>query len=253
MFNYFIEFSYNGKEFYGSQVQNNVRTVQGVIENKLALIFKNYIKTIFSGRTDRGVHAYNQVLNFIDTKYIPPHKLQIALNSLLPKDIYVKRIKFVNNDFNARFDAISREYRYYFSNELLPLHMIDHYLKTSFIPDLSTKDFITEFMNGKLDFYNFCCNKQGIEYFVRMIYNLEINKKTLSCFISNETYTYYEIKIEANSFLYKMVRCLVSQLLLIFNNKIDLQDFKNLFKNKEKYYDIVPVQPHGLTLYKINY
>ena len=109
---YLIKFSYDGTLFHGFQRQKNVKNVQGLLEQTLSGYFGQDILIKGSGRTDAGVHAINQKIHFdLDTK-ITIEKLAKGLNSLLPEDIFVKKVEEVSDDFHARFSAIGKEYMY---------------------------------------------------------------------------------------------------------------------------------------------
>ena len=110
---YFITFSYDGSKFKGYQKQPKGRTVQGEIEKVLKKINSNKdISISASGRTDAGVHAYNQKAHFDMDKTIDLDKLKNSLNGLLPKDIYVKNVEIVDDNFHARFNVKAKEYIY---------------------------------------------------------------------------------------------------------------------------------------------
>ena len=110
---YLITVSYDGTLFAGYQKQPKQRTVQGEIEKALKEISGGKkIDIHASGRTDAGVHAINQKIHFdLDTK-ITIEKLAKGINSLLPEDIFVKKVEEVSDDFHARFSAIGKEYMY---------------------------------------------------------------------------------------------------------------------------------------------
>ena len=111
---YFMTFAYDGSKYRGYQKQSNEKTVQGEIEKALKTI--NGDKPIdihASGRTDAGVHAYNQKAHFdMEDKNITENQIKDGLNSLLPNDIYIKNIEIVDNDFHARYNAKAKEYIY---------------------------------------------------------------------------------------------------------------------------------------------
>ena len=110
---YFMTFVYDGSNFLGYQKQPKGRTVQKEIESVLKKINNDVSVDIHaSGRTDAKVHALNQKAHFDLKKKIDCDKLLKALNSLLPEDIYIKKIEEVNDDFHARFNAIGKEYIY---------------------------------------------------------------------------------------------------------------------------------------------
>ena len=116
-----LEIEYDGTHYYGWQVQNgkkakaiyrNSQTVQHTLEEVLKKVLQENIKLTVAGRTDSGVHALSQVANFKSSSRMPLEKLHWALNSLLPEDIKVTRIKLVGLNFNSRFSAKSKLYRY---------------------------------------------------------------------------------------------------------------------------------------------
>ena len=110
---YKIEFSYDGTNFNGYQLQPNLRTVQGELEKTVSYLNRQtYTSVQSSGRTDKGVHALGQVAHFdleIDTTL---DKIKRGLNSNLPEDIHVISVSRVNEDFHARFNALGKEYIY---------------------------------------------------------------------------------------------------------------------------------------------
>lgn len=110
---YFLTFSYDGSKYSGYQKQPRAKTIQGEIEKALKQINAGKpIQISASGRTDAGVHAYNQRAHFDMTTTIPCSKLKQAINSLIPDDIYIKNICEVDNNFHARFNVKAKEYIY---------------------------------------------------------------------------------------------------------------------------------------------
>ena len=111
---YFMTMAYDGSKYKGYQKQPKQKTVQGEIEKALKTINGNKkVDVHASGRTDAGVHAYNQKAHFdLEMKHITPEKLKDGLNSLLPKDIYIKDIEIVSDDFHARYNVKAKEYIY---------------------------------------------------------------------------------------------------------------------------------------------
>lgn len=108
-----VTLSYDGTNYYGYQHQPGKITVQDTFEEKLAVILKEHVKTVASGRTDGHVHALGQVLHFDTDIKMKESNWMRALNSLLPDDIRVKNVEFVDDDFHARFSVVKKEYRYY--------------------------------------------------------------------------------------------------------------------------------------------
>ena len=112
MMKYLIYVSYDGAKFYGFQRLNGHKSVQEELENCLTKINKNKVLVKGAGRTDRGVHAYNQAVSFELNINITCDGLKRALNSLLDDSIYVNRVLEVDKDFHARFSVIEKTYTY---------------------------------------------------------------------------------------------------------------------------------------------
>ena len=127
---FFIEFSYNGYKYHGWQVQPNSITVQSDLNNALSTLLKEKIDTFGAGRTDAGVHAKIMYAHFDYKAIFVSLSFIFKLNGFLPKDIYVKRIFRVSDSAHARFDAISRTYHYFISQEKDPfLNDVFFYIK----------------------------------------------------------------------------------------------------------------------------
>ena len=108
-----MTFSYDGSDFKGYQKQANCRTVQGEIESVLKKINGDKeVKIVATGRTDAGVHAMNQKAHFDVDSELDVDKFLNSANSLLPNDIYIRKIDKVSDDFHARFNALGKEYIY---------------------------------------------------------------------------------------------------------------------------------------------
>lgn len=114
-----LEIEYDGTDFHGWQIQPQLRTVQGEIQDKLQIILCHEVNLIGAGRTDVGVHALGQVANFKTERELDKNSIRNGLNGLLPDDIVIKKIEEVDLDFNSRYDAKSRLYKYQFTWEEL--------------------------------------------------------------------------------------------------------------------------------------
>ena len=108
---YFIELSYNGKNYHGWQIQPDAISVQEKINNALSTVYQKDIQIVCAGRTDTGVHASQMFAHFDIDKLIDDN-LEFKLNSILPNDIFIKAIFLVDDEKHARFDALSRSYEY---------------------------------------------------------------------------------------------------------------------------------------------
>lgn len=107
-----VVIAYDGTRFFGWQIQPALRTIQGVMEEKLSYLLGEEIRLYAAGRTDRGVHATGQVANFLSRSSISIENMKVALNIMLPGDIFIQNINEVSSDFHARYSAIHRTYQY---------------------------------------------------------------------------------------------------------------------------------------------
>ena len=198
---YFIEFSYNGTDFHGSQTQPNGNTVQSEMEKALATILREPTSLVFAGRTDAGVHALKMVAHFDCIKQLPDN-LVGRFNNLLPTSIAIRDIYPVTLDAHARFDAIERTYCYRITTRKDPFLYVTH---TRVAPglDYDAMNRAARLLLGEQDFSSFC--------------RVHTDARTMICHVSdarwveeNETEAYFTIT--ANRFLRNMVRAIVGTL-----------------------------------------
>ncbi|MBN1253507.1 MAG: tRNA pseudouridine synthase A, partial [Bacteroidales bacterium] len=138
---YFIQLSYNGTEYHGWQIQNNAKSVQQVLNEKLSIILQEEINVVGAGRTDTGVHAEFYMAHFEVIKRIEDFDLFLdKINKILQKDIAVQKIYNVDINANSRFDAVSRTYEYRITKVKNPfLINFAWYNRTNFDIDLMNK------------------------------------------------------------------------------------------------------------------
>src|SRR5437867_10191014 len=119
MHRYFLEVAYKGTNYSGFQVQHNANTIQAEVGKALAILLKQHISLTGSSRTDAGVHALQNFFHF-DTDINISEKNLYNLNAILPDDIVAKVFYNVSSSSHCRFDAISREYKYFLYNKKNP-------------------------------------------------------------------------------------------------------------------------------------
>ncbi|GAH28305.1 unnamed protein product, partial [marine sediment metagenome] len=120
---------YDGTSYCGWQIQPKVPTVQGCLEKSLSCVFKQEIKTVAAGRTDAGVHATGQVVSFTIENRVSLSAIKPAVNSCLPENIRVKKVKEVDLDFHAQRSASSRVYRYIIYNDSFLPPFYSHFVQ----------------------------------------------------------------------------------------------------------------------------
>ncbi len=243
---YKIVFSYDGSAFLGYAKQPNLKTIQGELEKNLSLILNETIILSASGRTDKGVHALNQVASFNVSKVIlNKDKFLHSINKLLNEEIYVKKLVKVSESFDARFSAKKKEYRYYINlGEFNPLlRKYELFINNK---DFDVNRFIdgSKIFIGEHNFINFCSKDEDKDGFIRTIYDIKVIKKKKRL----------EISLIANGFMRYEVRKIIGTLIYYAQNKISIEKINDYLSKTEKR-DIVPftASPFGLYLYKVYY
>lgn len=240
-----LNIQYDGTNFVGWQKQKNGISVQEVIESAVSRILNQKIRLISAGRTDAGVHARQQVANFFTTnKKISLSEMKLGINSLLPPDIRIISIKQVDKKFHARFDAKFKTYRYFmYTGEVLSPFQ---YRYVWYIPrKLNYKIMENEckYLIGKKDFKCFQARGSSVKNTVRNVYKASLTTRG----------NYMIFEIQADGFLYKMVRLIVGTLVEVGRGKFSPGWVKYLLKGNQGYKPGPTAPPQGLFLWKVVY
>ncbi len=254
MTNILLTLSYDGTDFCGWQRQDNCdgsqafRTVQGEIEIALEKMLKQKIKLYGSGRTDSGVHAKAQAANFFSPfDSIAEKNYLRALNGLLPNDIRIHEAKKVKDDFNSRFSATSRVYHYFIQCDCVPLASRTRYVwAIPHKPDIEVLNSMCSHLKGELDFKTFQASGDQSLSTKRFI-----NAARFFWDPFDENILVFEI--EANAFLWKMVRSLTGTLITMEKNGKSADDFKAVLDSRDRSRAGLTAPPQGLFLWKINF
>jgi len=201
-----LTLEYDGTEFHGFQRQPRLRTVQGVLEERFTRALREPIKVIGAGRTDAGVHAVGQVANFRTTRPVPMERLTDVLNAVLPPDVKVQACEEMGESFHARRCAWSRIYRYTVIERATPSPIVGRY--ALLVPDRLSVERMSQASKrllGRHDFRAFQASGSETATTQRTLLGLD-------CQRSADRIT---ITAEADSFLYQMVRLMVSGLLAV--------------------------------------
>jgi tRNA pseudouridine38-40 synthase len=245
--------AYVGTVFSGYELQPGKKTIRGEIEQALKKIFKQKISIISSSRTDAGVHALQNIINFKTDQTIPIARIPVAMNSILPDDIRVLKAEEKGDSFNSRFDAKNKEYEYLIYNgEILPpvLRSLVWHVKPKL--NLSTMRKAAKVLIGKHDFSSFCASGGDDKDFVRIIHSFGIRHSTFGIW-DGQKIGVIRIKVKGNGFLYKMVRNMVGTLVEVGLGRLKVQDVRRILlaKNRRLAGRTAPAQ--GLCLLKVNY
>ena len=232
---------YDGTDFKGFQVQRAKRTVQGELERALHQITGEQVRVIGAGRTDTGVHASGQGAHF-DTSWKQSNEtLHRALNAVLPNDIAVRAMRQVTPDFSARYDAKSRTYRYTIINRSMRAPLLERYALWMPEPlDVSAMNAAARLLIGQRDFGAFGTPPRG-DNSVREVYRAHVERHDERIII----------EVEANAFLYRMMRRIVGTLTGVGKGALSIAEFQRVIEKQRRAGEAVP--PHGLCLIKVNY
>ena len=237
--------AYDGTDYKGWQIQNNHPTIQGKIEEKLGIILNQPTRITGSGRTDAGVHAFNQVAHFCTGSQMDLRSLKKGLNSLLPSDIVVKEVANADADFHARYSAKSRIYKYFLWNgEILsPFYRrfswhVHHQLDREQMREAAQS------LIGWHDFASF----QGTGSVCRTS-----EREVIRFTLTGRAGGWLVITIEASAFLRHMVRNIAGTLLEVGKGFMSVNEFKTILGAKDRGKAGVTAPPQGLFLKEVRY
>lgn len=245
-----IILEYDGSAFYGFQRQPGKPTIQEALEKALSAFFNKKMKiSSASGRTDAGVHAEGQVVHFRISSVRSLSRIQKGLNAHLPPAVAVKSVDEVPEDFHARYDARSKIYEYRIWNHPCRSPLLAS--RTYHIPyplNLAAMRKAAKYLVGRHDFRAFTSEAQvakgrkGVS-FMRTVKKLYIRKQG----------SLLSIDIEADGFLYHMVRNIAGFLIEVGKGKRKISDILILLKNKPHFFSVQTVPSQSLTLIRVIY
>lgn len=239
---YFIEFSYNGADFFGYQIQPNQISIQEVLEKALSTILREKITTTGAGRTDTGVHA-KKIFAHFDTEQEISEDLTKKLNAILPKSIAIKRIFRVEDDFHARFSATYRTYEYHISLAKNPFNEAFSWQMWRRNLDVEKMNEACKILFKYEDFTSFSKLHTDVKTNNCTIYHAEWQKQG-----DDLVFT-----ISANRFLRNMVRAIVGTLVEVGVGKLKPNDLHQIIKSKYRNNAGASAPAHGLFLVDVGY
>jgi pseudouridylate synthase I len=241
---YFIYLAYEGTNYHGWQVQPNGVSVQECLQKALSTLLRLEIEVVGAGRTDAGVHARLMVAHFdFENNIADLTLLADKLNRILPPDISVYRVCEVNPEAHARFDAISRTYKYYITSVKSPFN---RHLKCRIhgLLDYELMNRAAQVLFDYTDFTSFS--------------KLHTDVKTNNCRIMHaewvkEDETTWVFTIKADRFLRNMVRAIVGTLVEVGRGKLSIEEFRKVIEQKDRCKAGASVPGHALFLVDIEY
>lgn len=244
---YLMTIAYDGSRYKGYQKQPKLMTIQGEIEKALKKINSNQRVDIFgAGRTDAGVHAYNQKAHFdLDTK-MAPNQMQKALNSLIPNDIYIKNIEIVADDFHARFNVKAKEYIYVINlGEYNPIEKKYVYQYNKSL-DVVEMERAMKYLEGIHNFKSFTKSDDEKEDYYRTIVQTNLYREMKS--VNKITLSFL-----GTGFMRYMVRNIVGTLIEVGEGKIKSEEIIEILKAEDRQKAGKTASPEGLYLKDVLY
>jgi len=240
-----LTIEYDGTKYAGWQLQGKKqKTIQGALEKALQNILRKKIKIAGSGRTDAGVHARAQVANFKTNSEITTEKLRLALNAVLPDDIVVIKAEDVALDFHSRFSAKSKVYRYTILNrKFRPAILRDTVYFFCYPLNVGLMRREAKVLLGRHNFKSFQAADKLDRCAIRTIKGIKIARNN----------DFINIDIEADGFLYNMVRNIVGTLIDIGRGKLSKGSMHRILSAKDRKFAGQTVPAKGLCLLEARY
>ena len=242
--NHLLSLRYDGTAYHGWQRQENAVTVQEKVEQAAEALFGEKTGVYGCSRTDTGVHANCFKCNFKTEKYIPDENIISGMNHFLPDDIAVFECCDVADDFNARFNCVSKEYIYKIYNGKYPdpfynnRAMYYKYPLDEILLDAQAKQYI-----GRHDFTSFRASGATVQTTERTVLAAGVERY-------GDTVIF---RVEADGFLYNMVRIMVGTLIYISEGKLAKDSVPDIIAAKDRLKAGKTAEACGLYLNKVNY
>jgi tRNA pseudouridine38-40 synthase len=246
-----LTIAYDGTNFHGWQFQNNKPTIQGEIVSVLRTLTQEKIQLYGAGRTDAGVHALGQVGSFRTQSTLSAAEFQRALNALLPLDIRIVGAEEIGPDFNARWSAKGKVYRYrIYRGKVVPPFLWRYVLHYPFPLDEEAMCNAAARFVGMHDFTSFAASTGSEDddkerNIMREIFSTELKR--------NEDGEELWFTVHGQSFLRYMVRKMVGTLLDVGRGKLTAEDIEKLYEMKDRSKSGPTVAPQGLWMVRVDY
>jgi len=239
-----VVIEYDGTEYQGFQYQPEVPTIQGELERVLTGLVKEPVTVYGAGRTDTGVHAAGQVINFRSNCTIPIDRLCIAMNSRLPEDISAVCAEDVDDSFHARYSAVRRVYRYDILNTELRSSLLCRYKwHVSRMLDEALMHDALQVLVGMHDFRGFS----------RGVHETRTTVRTVDYALAGRVGDVVSVEVAASGFLRSMVRVIVGVLVEIGAGLRPSDDMVEILNSAQTGLAKATAPPQGLCLVRVDY
>lgn len=240
-----IVLSYDGTQYFGFQTQPNRNTIQDKLEEAIQKLSGQNVKLHSSGRTDAGVHARRQFVNFQIDSVIPIQRWCMALNAVLPQDIVVLEAHEMPIEFHARKSAKRKTYRYTINFGKFPdLFQRNYQFHHPRSLDVQAMREALHVLIGEHDFTSFCSIKTTKESKIRIIYEAKIELPSPEV---------VQVFITGNGFLHNMVRIIIGTLIKIGQGNKRYTDMYGILMAKDRSRAGPTAESHGLMLWDVYY
>ena len=242
--NYKLTIAYDGTGFFGWEHQPDHETIQGKLENVLGRLCGQPVDVIGAGRTDAGVHARAMVASVKMEVSKSPEEIRDYMNRYLPDSIAVREVKEAGERFHARYNALSKTYRYTcFDGPVKPVFDRRYVTMLDFQPDVEKMREAAEVLTGEHDFRSFCSTPRTKKSTVRTVDKISIERRK-----DRVIFTFH-----GNAFLRNMIRIMVGTLLEVGRGKLTPEDVADILEAKDRRKAAPTAPPEGLCLMKVDY
>ena len=243
--NLLLTISYDGRQFHGWQIQQNAFTVQEAFQTALSKVIGDGFDIKGCSRTDSGVHANMYCVSLKTAHPIPPERLKAALNRWLPLSVAVLDCREAEADFHARYSCKSKEYIYKIWNSEVRNPFLEGYaLHYRYQLDEKLLNKAAQAYVGKHDFTSFCTqDNRDAGDLTRDVKAFSVTRD--GCMVT--------MRVEADGFLYNMVRIMVGTLLRVAQGKIKPEEISSIIAKRDRRFAGPTAQACGLYLNKVNY
>ncbi|MFD0694262.1 tRNA pseudouridine(38-40) synthase TruA [Paenibacillus sp. GCM10027628] len=245
--------SYDGTAYSGFQIQPNADTIQYRLEQAIYMLTGETVKVISSGRTDAGVHAKAQVINFTTDSKIPVERWCLALNTRLPKDIVAHTAEEVPLSFHSRKAAKRKTYCFTIRSARFPdvFHRNYEYHHPTALNVEAMREALPCLL-GEHDFTSFCTVRTDKEIKVRTLYEARLETEVDELSLDGKI-ARMRLIVTGNGFLYNMVRIIAGTLLQIGEGKRPSSDMQRILEVMDRSQAGPTAEAMGLTLWKVEY
>jgi tRNA pseudouridine38-40 synthase len=240
--------AYDGTLYRGSQRQSNGRSIQGELERALQIVLKHEAPIALAGRTDAGVHALGQCFRFATNNAIPAERVPLALNRVLERDVRVLSGREVHETFHPRFSAKARVYRYRIEDAAIAnplLRTIAGRVEAKL--DVEPMRAAGKAFLGRHDFAAWQSAGSPAKSTVKTVKRLTMRR------VRAYESSLIEVTIEADAFLYQMVRNIVGALIVAGKGELTTKDISRLTLGLDRTQCPPPAPPPGLCLVQVKY